>query len=92
MATNKCVPWKDGNYKLSTMNNNIFVVNGEDVKMETLQGPLDSEFSLGTWKFGDFEEAHPEVAKETGKKNTNVLKLILQILYLITKKKIVKSF
>ena len=72
MATNKCVPWKDGNYKLSTMNNNIFVVNGEDVKMETLQGPLDSEFSLGTWKFGDFEEAHPEVAKETGKKNNNV--------------------
>lgn len=72
MASDKSVPWKDGSYKLSTMNSNIFVVNGEDVRMETLQGPVDNEFSLGTWKFGDFEEAHPEIVKETGKKTSNV--------------------
>ena len=72
MANKQTVPWKDGHYKLNTMNMNIFVVKGEEVRMETLQGKqMDNEFSLGTWKFGDFGEAHPDVAKATGKKNNN---------------------
>ena len=72
MANNETSPWKDGFYKLNTMNTNIFVVKGETVQMETLQGPVDNEFALGTWKFGDFGEADTEVAKASGKKNNNV--------------------
>lgn len=74
MAETKSLPWLDGIYKLNNLNSTVFIVTGEKVKMESLAGGgLDeSSFSVGTWKFGEFEEANPEVAKYTGKKNNNV--------------------
>ena len=66
-------PWADGNYKLDTMNNMIFVINGENVVTASIHGGvMDEAMSKGTFKFGEFEEAHPDVAKFTGKKNYNV--------------------
>lgn len=66
-------PWVDGIYRLNSMNSCVFIVTGETVKMEGLTaGGMDESISAATWKFGEFEEAHPEVAKHTGKKNNNV--------------------
>ena len=64
-------PWKDGYYKLSTRNTNIFKVMGESVEIETLQGKIDL-LSKGTWKFGDFGEAHPKLVQHTGRASYNV--------------------
>ena len=73
MAEVKSTPWLDGNYKLDTMSGQVFVVNGETVNMESLTGAQqDESLSKGTFKFGEFDEAHPEVSKHTGKKNNNV--------------------
>ena len=66
MAEVKSSPWVDGIYRLNSMKCWVFIVTGEKVKMEKWK---EME---GTWKFGEFEEAHPEVAKLTGKKNNNV--------------------
>ena len=55
----KSIPWKDGYYRLTGMTTNVFVVNGEKVRVEdvTNQGSDDDPMSNGTWKFGDFGEA-----------------------------------
>ena len=68
MASTKSCPWKNGYYIISGMNNVVFNVNEETVKIESIL----SEVGLGTWKFGDFGEAHPDIVKSTGKKNYNV--------------------
>ena len=65
--------WEDGYYRMVGMSSMVFLVTGENVKMENLSGgAVDDSYALGTWKFGDFDEAHPEVAKHTGQKNNNV--------------------
>ena len=70
----KSIPWKDGYYRLTGMTTNVFVVNGEKVHVEdvTNQGSDDDPMSNGTWTFGDFGNAPSEVAKYTGKQNSDV--------------------
>ena len=73
MTDIKSLPWTDGIYKLKNMNMMVFNVTGEKVKTENLTGDeIDESFGGGAWKFGEFEEARPEIAKHTGKKNYNV--------------------
>ena len=64
--------WKDGTYRMSSLNHVLFKVVGESCKAEPLSGTMDDSFSLGTWKYGDFGEAHPDVAKAAGKTTYNV--------------------
>ena len=73
-GTIKSIPWKDGYYRLTGMTTNVFVVDGEKVHVEdvTNQGSDDDPMSNGTWKFGDFGDAPSEVAKYTGKQNSDV--------------------
>ena len=71
MEGTKTCPWEKGYYKLKGIDNLVFHVNGEQCKMEGVSGD-SAGFEDGTWKFGQFEEARPEIAKHTGKKNYNV--------------------
>jgi len=68
----KACPWENGYYKLPSMSMVIFKVNGESVKMETIDGEIDDSLGAGSWTFGEFGETHTEVAKDTGKKYSNV--------------------
>ena len=77
MTEVKSIPWMDGIYKISNRNVTlygwVYMVTGENVKKESVTGVvMDEERTKGTWKFGEFEEAHPEVSKMTGKKHNNV--------------------
>ena len=72
MAEKQQLPWKDGYYKLSNMNSNVFNVTGENVGIESMQGKVDNDFANGTWKSGDFGEANAEIVKIIGNKNYNV--------------------
>ena len=69
------IPWKNGYYRMKGLSGRIYCVEEEAVTMETASGkPTNSNdpSMKGTWKYGDFGEAHPDVVKETGKKNYNV--------------------
>ena len=68
MDLSKLLPWEDGYYKLTGFNNVIFRVDGEDVKIESLCGQID----VGSWKLGNFGDAHPELARLTGKDKNNI--------------------
>ena len=57
--------WEDGYYKLTGF---YKLVAGEDVKIESLCGQID----VGSWKLGNFGDAHPEVARLTGKTKNNI--------------------
>merc|ERR1712141_677973 len=62
MSKVNSLPWKDGYYKMTDNNNCLFLVNGETVNVEKLTGEHElGKDSWGTWKFGDFGEASPEV-------------------------------
>ena len=50
MDGSKLFPWEDGYYKLTGFNNVVFLVDGEDVKIESLCGQID----VGSWKLGTF--------------------------------------
>merc|ERR1712223_185831 len=55
------------------MTMNVFVVKGENVKVETVNDQdEDDPMSKATWKFGNFGKAASEVAKYTGKENSDV--------------------
>ena len=69
MEQNKICPWRNGYYKLSGLNNMVFNVDQENVKTESF---VENKFGLGTWKFGNFGPADPEIIKCTGMKNYNV--------------------
>ena len=72
MGEGKCLPWKDGYYKLNSVNRMVFLVSGEKVKSEKFVGKVDDTHLFGTWEFGDFGESRDEITKYTGKKNYNV--------------------
>jgi len=72
MANSQLTPWKDGYYKFSARNTSVFIVTGESVEMESVQGKVYQQLSKSTWKYGDFGKAHPELTKHTGKSNYNV--------------------
>ena len=59
--------WKDGTYRMSSLSHVIFKVVGESCKAEPLSGKMDDSISLGTWKYGDCGQAHPDVAKAAGR-------------------------
>ena len=61
MERSESLPWKDGYYRLTDFNNVVFLVTGEDVKIEGLCGQID----VGCWKFENFGRAHHEVATLT---------------------------
>ena len=66
--------WEDGYYKFSSINSMIFIVSGETVRTENLVGAntVDDSSLGGTWKFGDFGNTHPQIARQTGSKINNV--------------------
>ena len=68
----KPCPWENGYYKLSSMSVVIFKVSGEKVQVENIDGIMDDAMNECTWMFGKFGAAHAEVAKQTGKKYSNV--------------------
>ena len=69
-------PWKNGYYKSRAMPSQLFLIDGENLLIHAVSGRpsnLESnEMAKGKWKLGHFGEAHPEVAKETGKTHCNV--------------------
>ena len=74
--TNSKTPWKNGFYQSRSMQSMVYEVNGENLLLYAASGkPTGAEnrdMCKGTWKFGDFGEANPEVAKESGKSRCNV--------------------
>lgn len=65
-------PWANGTYSMQSMQSAYIIVDGE---YAILEGPMfgkDDENARGTWKFGEFGEANPEVAEKTGKNINNV--------------------
>ena len=69
-----CTPWKNGCYQAKGFTAWLLFVDGEDCTMEGVGGKPTNDYphSKGTWKYGDFGEAHPDVVKETGKEYYNV--------------------
>ena len=69
-------PWKNGYYHSRSMPSMVFEVEGENFLMFSASGKptkLDSNpTAKGTWKYGQFGEAHPDVVKESGKSRYNV--------------------
>ena len=72
---NSSTPWKNGYYHTATEPAKIWLVDGENAVLQPASGtPSDTENRIykATWKFGDFGEALPDVAKESGKSRYNV--------------------
>ena len=68
-------PWKNGYYHSATEPSKLWLVDGENLVMHAASGtPSNTENRIykATWKFGDFGEAIPDVAKESGKSRYNV--------------------
>ena len=68
-------PWKNGYYHALSYPTMLYLVNGENFIMYGASGKpsnLENPAVKGTWKFGEFGEAHPDVAKESGKSHYNV--------------------
>ena len=69
-------PWKNGYYHSREMSSLLYLVDGENILTLPASGKptklLDNHRAKGTWKYGDFGEAHPDVAKATGKSRYNV--------------------
>ena len=69
-------PWKNGYYKSRAMPSQLFLVDGENLLLHAVSGkPTNLEnnpMAKGSWKHGNFGEAHPDVAKESGKTHYNV--------------------
>ena len=69
-------PWKNGIYQARSTPSVLYQVEGEKVLMFSAAGkPTNLEndpMAKVTWKSGDFGEAHPDVAKESGKSRYNV--------------------
>ena len=73
--THTSTPWRNGYYQARDFKTCLYLVDGENTKMQGACGPPsnpDIPVYNGTWKFGDFGEAHPDVAKESGKSHYNV--------------------
>lgn len=72
--TPNSTPWKNGYYRSLDLNAWLFHIEEEDCVMEGVSGKPTNEDPIlkGTFKYGDFGDAHPDVVKETGKKKYNV--------------------
>ena len=79
-VTSSLTPWRDGCYHTTTEPGKLWLVDGENLVMHAASGtPSNTENRIykGTWKFGDFGEAIPDVAKKSGKSRYNVDMTIL---------------
>jgi len=68
-------PWKDGYWRALGYPSMLWVVDGNNFVNFPASGKptnQDNPMNKGTFSFGDFGDAHDEVAKETGKKRYNV--------------------
>ena len=71
----KLTPWKNGYYRARSYQSMLYLVDGESFVMHPVSGKptnTDTVASNGSWKYGDFGDAHPDVAKESGKTRYNV--------------------
>ena len=70
------LPWKDGYYHCRKMKSQLFLIDGENLLMHPISGKptnlLENPSAKGRWKYGNFGEAHPDVAIATGKTHYNV--------------------
>ena len=72
MEVEKQIPWIDGIYKLNSLTSRVFVVTGENVKMQKIEDGKEGSIQYGEWKFGEYGDSHPDVYKTTGQKTNNV--------------------
>ena len=65
------LPWKDGYYHCRKTKSQLFLIDGENLLMHPISGKptnlLENPSAKGRWKYGNFGEAHPDVAIATGK-------------------------
>ncbi len=69
-------PWKNGFYKISSMNHALYKVNGNRAEMMSficLDYPGSvNPWMVGTWTHGEFGPAHADVKKLTGVETNNI--------------------
>jgi len=68
-------PWADGVWKMDAMESKIISVSGKNAKFLVVgQDPTDEVDvnHMGTWTFGEFEDAHSLIEKNIGKSQFNV--------------------
>ena len=69
------IAWKDGIWYSNSVKNYCIIVKGNDAKwmtMSSLDFPEAKPNFIGSWHFGKFGKANPEVTKASGKENYNV--------------------
>lgn len=72
MAKDRTLPWIDGVYSVKSLPNRVFVVSGENVKLQEFINGKESSFHVGSWKFGKSGDSNPEVESATGEKNNDI--------------------
>ena len=72
MANETLQQWKDGIYSLKSLPNNVYLVSGENAKLQEFINGQESSFHEGSWKFGEFGNTHVELEKVTGKKISDI--------------------
>ena len=69
------IAWKNGVWYSSSVKNYCIIVKGNDAKwmiMSSLDFPEAKPNFIGSWNYGEFGQASPDVIKATGKENYNV--------------------
>jgi len=74
---NSATPWKNGYWHSRKMPALLYLVDGDNILMHTASGKPTfvhkSPMAKVSWKYGDYGEAHPGIAKETGKTHCNMM-------------------
>ena len=68
-------PWKNGYYKARSYPSMLYLVEGNSFWTHSVSGKpttMGSAAAKGSWTYGDFGDACPDVAKESGKTRYNV--------------------
>jgi len=67
-------PWKNGYYLSTGFKTQVIYVEGEHCSSDHICGKASKQNALskGTWKYGDYGEAHPDVVEKTGKNQCDV--------------------
>ena len=75
MAEENKTPWKNGIWYSETSKQTYMIVNGNEakwMKMTLLDYPDSDPLMIGTWTYGEFEDAKPEIAEASGKEKYNL--------------------
>ena len=75
MAEENKTPWQNGIWYSDTSRVAYVIVNGNEakfMKMSCLDFPDSTPMMVGTWFYGEFGDAKPEVAKVSGKDKYNL--------------------